>query len=611
MRIWTTAFIAFVLATSLGASCTQKPPAIVITSHATGIFTTAGSITVSGTWRKVNTASWVTTINGAPLALVGDGTWTANVTLDSNAIFNPILVQAVNTVSGLTKRDRIVVVAGNGTTDGDLSLESVALRLNDTGLDAIEPVVGDLVDLDIATLLPSGTTVISDFCAIDSFAGCLGRVDVQVVNPAPSFSSFALDVDSQTNFAEGDVFINDVEVNLRIIGSGLAPTCDLTVSAAQTDILGDFALQPDSVDPSNIDVNLLSTPTVNFTSFQDEFTSGICDFPLIGSLVQAIIGDIQPTVTNGLRDFLDDPDGSGPLDAPIAEGIETALADISITGEISNALGNVDIESPLFDVAEDTAGITLGSDSRFLSNCTPPPEAPDLLASYDPMELFPAFGGTTPVGGVPYGLGLCVSTAAFNQLLKAQVECGLLVQSLTEIDLGFGLTPITAQLLSAFDPAFTQLPPTAPLRIDLRPTLAPIVTGASGPLGELGELKIAGLAIEVVLVAGNELLVAGEVDTVLGLDMAFDDITSSLAFTLGTPTANDVSVAIVENNIGVNATVLEQFILPPLLVQVLPGLASSLDAFPLPAFLGLDLQGVEVSRNGAFMSLFADLVVSP
>ena len=38
------------------------------------------------------------------------------------------------------------------------------------------------------------------------------------------------------------------------------------------------------------------------------------------------------------------------------------------------------------------------------------------------------------------------------------------------------------------------------------------------------------------------------------------------------------------------------------------GLASSLGAFPLPSFLDLGLQGVEVSAEGEFMSLFADLV---
>ncbi len=51
--------------------------------------------------------------------------------------------------------------------------------------------------------------------------------------------------------------------------------------------------------------------------------------------------------------------------------------------------------------------------------------------------------------------------------------------------------------------------------------------------------------------------------------------------------------------------------LPQLLAVTLPDIAGSLGAFPLPAFLGIDLVGVEVSRQGEFMSVFADLVPVP
>jgi hypothetical protein len=53
------------------------------------------------------------------------------------------------------------------------------------------------------------------------------------------------------------------------------------------------------------------------------------------------------------------------------------------------------------------------------------------------------------------------------------------------------------------------------------------------------------------------------------------------------------------------------FLLPNVLAELLPSLATDLAAFPLPQFLGLNLQGVEVSRQGAFISLFADLVSAP
>jgi hypothetical protein len=42
-----------------------------------------------------------------------------------------------------------------------------------------------------------------------------------------------------------------------------------------------------------------------------------------------------------------------------------------------------------------------------------------------------------------------------------------------------------------------------------------------------------------------------------------------------------------------------------------PSLADSLGTFPLPDFLGLQLQLVEIGKSGEFMSLFVDLVPVP
>ena len=48
-----------------------------------------------------------------------------------------------------------------------------------------------------------------------------------------------------------------------------------------------------------------------------------------------------------------------------------------------------------------------------------------------------------------------------------------------------------------------------------------------------------------------------------------------------------------------------------MLPLALPSLADSLGSFPLPTFLGLQLLGVEVERQGQFLSLFLDLVPAP
>ncbi|NNL65643.1 MAG: hypothetical protein HKP30_05330 [Myxococcales bacterium] len=602
----------FALQFQAGAGSCAKPLSINITTPTHGEFTTQTSVNMSGSITGVGAANASLTVNGVPVTVQGNNTFSTTLTLDPAIVFNPFLVELVNTANGTSKRKRVVVIAGDSVADGALSAQSVALRLNDSGLDSVEPIVTSLVDLDIASLLPPGTTVISDFCAIGGpFGSCLGSVDVTIENPAPSFSSFGLDVDSLVNAAAGDVTINDLLVFTRINGSGLAPSCNLTLSANSLDILGDYSLEPDGVDPSNIDVNLVTSPPgIVFSGFDSEFTSGLCDFPLIGSLIQLIIGDIQPLVVGGLQSFLDDPDGSGPVDAPIAEGIEVALADIQISGPIGESLG-LDLETPLFAVTEDNAGITLGSDARITTgSCTPPASAPDLLASLHVPEPFPSFGATTPIGGLPYGLGICISSSAFNQLLKGEIECGLLQTSLTEIDLGGGLVPITAGVLALFIPELGTIDPATPFIINLTPTLAPVLTGNTGPSGEIAELRVGGLALEVRDTVLDAVVISGELDFRGGLNFTFDSMTSELVPSIGTVTSGDITVDIVNNTVMTNPTQLAT-ILSFLLPAVLPTLGDSLGSFPLPTFLGLSLQGVGVEANGEFISLFVDLVQVP
>ncbi len=604
-----------------GTRCGKVPKKVTIETPANGTFVAPGTLTVdaSGRVTGLNPLDVELRVNGVLTPVAFDGSWSAVVDVNQTSLFSRIRARMTDLTTGAAFRARNVLIVGDSVADGDFSFDSIALRLNDSGLDAIEPEVSGFVDLDLATLLPPGTTVINDYCAIDGgFVGCLGSVDVTIISPAPTIDSFGLDVDSMTDFAAGDVIVNDVVVNARINGSGLAPSCNLRLTADSATIAGDYALEPDAVDPSLIDVNLIGAPGIALAGFNDEFTSGLCDFPLIGDLIQLIIGDIRPIVENGLVSFLADPDGAGPLDAPIAEGIETALSEITIAGAIGEGLG-VQLEAPLFKVEEDVDGITLGSDGRIMANigtgpgqCDAPPTAPDFTASLSVPEPFPVFGPLTP-GGLPYGLGICISTAAFNQLLKAEVECGLLQADLVEIDLtGNGLEPITAGLLAPLVPELGGLPPDNPLEIRLRPTIAPVLTGNPGPQGEIGELGVGGLAWLLVDV-GRPIpkgLLGGQIDFFAGLDFSFDDQTGSLVPTISTVEQDDITIFISKNSIGAN-TGQVSFILKSLLPNILPTLGDSLGSFPLPAFLGLNLQAVSVEQNGEFLSIFADLVPAP
>jgi hypothetical protein len=597
--------VAFVSATALGAAC-NAPPSPRIDSPSNGSFEASGSVTVTG--RVIGTLSQVAnvTVNGVSvLPLGGIGQYSRTVTLDTAAVFNPIVVEVTRT-DGRKVRDRVTVIAGQSVADGAVSEMGVGMRLNDTGLDAIEPLLGDLVDLDLATLLPVNTVLINNQCMIDTIFGCTGRATVRVINPPPSISGFGIGIDSLTNVVDGDISVYNMAVDVDIDGSGLVPDCGLHLTAAQTNIDGDYALSADSVDPSNVDVNQTGPVGVGFVSFNQEYTYGTCTWPIIGDIIQLIIGDIEPTVVAGLAGFLADPDGGGPQDAPVADAIEVALAGISIAGPIGEAIG-VTLEAPLYDVYEDTAGITFDSDAR-VTALMPDPNAPDLTASYHVPETFPTFGANTPVGSQPYGLSLAISSSAFNQLLKAETESGLLRTSIMELDFGFGPVPLTAGNLATFVPALAAIDPDTDLRIDLAPTLAPVVTGQDGPNAEIGDLRIGHLLATLVVADTGATLLSVVVDVEVGLDITF--AAGHLAFTLGTLTTNDLALTILKNPLNANEAQLISVLLF-LLPDLLPTLADSLGSFPIPSFFGLNLSPVEISKVGGYMSLYANLTPAP
>jgi hypothetical protein len=600
-----TATVLLALGT-LGAPCNRPAPQVIIDSPANGLFTTDGSVVVTGHVTGSLGQMQSLTVNGVSvLPLAPDRTFSTTLLLELGYVVQGVEAELTR-INGTKDRARITLMLGESIADGDYSPHGLGMRLNDSGLDAVEPTISGLVDLDLATLLPVGTVVIDNFC-VAFFIGCLGRADVKIDVPPPSISGFGIAINSQTNFVDGDIDVNDMEIDLFVDGvSGIAPDCGLRVTADTTNIDGDYALQPDPIDASNIDVNQNGAVTVFFNGFTQEFTWGLCDFPLIGDLIQLIVGDLQPTVVDGLEDFLADPDGGGPADSPVADAVETALAGIEITGPIGQAIG-VNLEAPLAAVPEDVNGITLDSNARVTAS-TPHPLAPDLLASYHVDETFPTYGPNTPLGSLPYGLGLSISSSAFNQLLKAEIESGLLRATLTEIDLGSGPIPITAGFLSLLVPQFGSIPPATPLTIEIEPAIAPLVTGNDGPFGELAEMLIPHLIIRIPNPSSTTPYVEFVIEVTVGLEIDF--VGGELQFLLGTLDTGYVFVSITENSINASETQLTNVVLAvaPLLF---PSLSDSLGTFPLPDFLGLQLSLVEIGKLGEYMSLFVNLTPAP
>ncbi|NNL66526.1 MAG: hypothetical protein HKP30_09810, partial [Myxococcales bacterium] len=528
--------------------------------------------------------------------------WSVDIPVDPSAVFNPIEVVMVRAGGSVLTR-RLTVIVGDGVgsgfvLDGDPSPEAVGMRLGDTGLGQIAPIVeslsGDAIDIS-SLILDQNPIAQGSFSGISYVAN---GVDV-------SIGGFGLDVDATPTGLDTTVNVSDlyVEIDLEL---GILGSCTLEIFTASADIGGSYDLAPLASDPSFVDVNLVSGVSVVLGGFSSQFVSGACNDPLIGDIVNLILGqnEIQTLMEDGFESQLADPDGAGPLDSPLAGAIQSALAGISIAGPIGTAL-DADVAAEITAVNEDVDGLSIVADAA-ITALAPAPGAPDLPASYEVAETFPSFGPTTPVGAQPYGMAFAISSSGLNQLLKAQVENGLLQESLTEF-LG---TPITAGLLTLlFIPEFSIIAPGEAISIEIRPTMAPVFTGAAGPAAELAEMKIAGLSVSLVLTSTGDDLLVMDVAMDAGVDLNFTQ--AGLEFAVATPGAQDIGITVIDNPFGVaEANLVTTF--QNLFPLFAPELTDALEAFPIPSLLGLELSPIEVSRMaGGYIGLFADLTETP
>jgi len=587
----------------VGAIC--NPIAVALTSPVHGVFTQSNSIGVQGQVTASPISSVSLTINGNPVAIQPNGTFATTIPLDAQIIFNEVRAVLTQTATGYKVRDRRVVIVGPSNPYGGTVPQSVGLRINDSGFDALEPVLTSLVNFDIDSLMPVGTVVIQDLCIQDSFLGCIGHLDKATVQDS-SLGGFGIDIDSMTNFVAGDIRLDNLFVDLRVdlTITGIPTTCDsFSVSAAQTNIFGDYALQPDPGNSTLIDVNQVGGVNVVFGGFTDNVDCGGIGFLTL--LIDLLKGDVQALMKSNFEAFLNDPDGAGPQDAIVAQSIEDALGGVELVGPIGQAFG-VNLTTPLFDIPEDTIGITLAS-GAIMSTLVPDPGSPHFTQTLAVPASFPfaQLGSQTTPGGVSFDMAIGIAESAFNQIFAAQVESGSLASDITELDLGGGLQPLTAGLFALLMPQFGQLDPATQLTLHIRPTLAPVLTGATGPAGELGELVISHMLVDITSGPPGMEVLHGRiaVDLATAFDLTIEPGTGNLVPAIGTPAPGDILITLLDNPLGLDEGIL-QAVIPALFAPLLPSLSSAFGSFPLPQFFGIQPTALEVSRAGNFLGIF-------
>jgi hypothetical protein len=577
------------------------------------------TVTVTGVLPEDLPTGGTVDANGVTATVGEDRTWSVDVPRSGSGYVTP--VEVTYTAGGPSYEQRIAVVHADRIDEGDPSPDGVGMRFTNEGLAGLGPVIESLAGgaFDIGGLLMDQNPIVDQEDAFLHFdiVGNVYEAGIGGVTLAPQ---------STDGGVATPITITDLYVGLNLhITDGLAITmdCGLELQIPTTTIDATFDLEPTVGDESKVDVNLVGDPVVDTGTVDYEFISGICDADtfLIGSLVDSFAGPmVQDLVGEGFAANLGDPDGDGPEDSPIADAVETALAEISIAGSVGEAV-QAHLDAPFTAIDESGQAIDFRADADFFAtpgagpgDCPAVPGAPDLAATVDVPGDHPTLGATTPSGD-PYGLGLLITASAFNQLLGAMTECGILSQSITEFALGGGEPqPITSTLLSLLVPEFgTKLPTDTPLRVELDPTVAPFLTSDAGPGGETGELMLANLGVSFVQddpEAGSVTWLRLAVDAPLGFDLAYDGEAGELAPTIAPPPAGAVTARVTGNAIGADESGVEA-LFPGLFPMFVDGVGESFSAFPLPAFLGLELNVAEVVRDGNAFVLYADLDPAP
>ena len=554
-------------------------------------------------------------VNGVTATWEDDDTWSAEIPLDTGSYVTPVTA----VYSSPDKHKYIQessLVYGAKIDDGELSPSGVGMLFTNGGLAGLGPVINSLAggSFDISALIMAQDPLIppTDAGAGVSISGKAYEAGAEAVSLATS---------STPSGVKTPITVTNLYLGLDLTLSGLVSgPCKLEIEVPTTAIDATFDLAPAG---DKVDVNMVGTPAVTLTGITYEFISGVCDpsTPLLGSIINSQAGAaIQGSIKDGFAAQLKDPDGSGTADSPIADAIETALGNISIAGSVGEAV-KANLDAPFTSITESAGAIDFRADADFHTSfgtgprdCQPPELAPDFTSSYHVPGTYPGLGATTP-GGAPYGLGLVISTSAFNQLLSSMTECGLLNQDLTEITLGDATLPVSSSVLSLLVPEFgTKLPPNTPLLIRIDPQAAPFLTAApGGPGGTPAEMFLADLRIQFIQEVPDgeggtkdQEWLSLSVDAPLGFDMAFDEAAGVLAPTITPPDGSAVTTRVHVNGLGADEATVET-VFSQLFPNFVTSLGASFGAFPLPSFLGLDLDVIEIARHGDYYTLYANL----
>lgn len=396
---------------------------------------------------------------------------------------------------------------------------------------------------------------------------------VQVNEPSDRFS-LRTELECISDTCYGHVAPFDVSLITRVdLAIGSNPDGTRFLDANVGDIAVDYTLTGSMIQLDDCFIGTVED-VLNFF--------GLSIFDLVLSLAGGFIDDAVAGFVPEIETLLEDSFGAANIDQEL---------DLNgVVGRLTLAPGDVEIKPE---------GLRLRMDGAFGVS-----EVSECVAEFDPGRsvsvdiALPDIGSAGPYASPNPQVGVHLSDEFGNQALYSLWRGGLLCYEVDEELVGFALDTNILGLLAgdSFDPLF---PSSVPLFIQTSPRAAPtLVYNSDHDVGV--DVRDLGLDFYAELDHRKALIVAVDLNTEVGVDLALDGATGALAVEVAlsgediipATTYNEFAPG-TEGDIEANFSGLFDTLVTPLLGSLLGDLA-----FNLPSFSGFGLSALEVSPNG-------------
>ncbi len=545
-------------------------PVIDILSPDHGTWQEGLSTTVSGTVYDPHTGVASLEVDGTPVSVASDGSFSQDVEL----VFGTNVVSTIAVdADGNTSNDARAVLAGDFLPWGDPVSDGFLVRLNDGpgGLDTLETIGEELVaTVDLDALIPSPVFSDSERTCVTVWpfgTRCFTWYALTLYVRNPSFGSVDFEIDP---YGTGrlDLYFTVYDLDLDWVANATVAEIDYNGSGAITaDSVEVYMRTSPSVDASgNISLGL-STVTTTTSNFYFDWDSWLYDaldfFGIDASISGLIAGYIEDAVESTAR-----------TQAPAL--LESALQDLEIgfDFDLNGVLCSIDAIPERISI--DLRGVVLA-----LKTYVEP--AVWTKSSAIPGSLYADYSMPGILFSPNAHLG--VNIDFLNQFLTAAWGGGLLDMELTGDALGVdtsalafllpGLTDLTITTEALLPPVIVPDGTAALLELQMGDLLLTLYNGDALPGNEVIQVYVhAFVEMDVDASADGSSLVP-----VLGaMDLEFDVVV---------PESNTMGAADTEALLG---------LVVPLL---LPTLTDALSEIPIPDIQGFGLTGVTVTTQGA------------